>query len=135
MFLTLKLIAFLLIYPAWAAPGKSHCQMYVRYCVQTLWGHKYDQYHKATADASARAWMKSPYYVNPKRGSVPSDICYWFGTPGNPAGHVAIRVTSNKYAENSTVHYPGAHFGKGWRDVRNVRPPDMLVRIPGRYVF
>ena len=128
------MVAVLLLQVSWVAPGRSHCQMFVRSAVQVLHGHKYDQYHKRTAHLSALAWKKSPFWRKFRNDSVPGDIVYWYGTKRNPAGHCAIRLPGNKYAENSVVHWPGSLWGKGLRLVYRVRPPDLIVRLPGRIV-
>lgn len=130
----LWVIAVLTLYTSWIAPGKSFCYRLVRQDVQILYGHRYDRYHKATAHLSYLAWKKSKWARDPKLGIEPGDIMLWKGTSWNPAGHAAIALPNWMLAENSTVHWPGPLWGKGFRDRRRVRACDLIVRLPPRYV-
>lgn len=109
-------------------PG--YCQRFVRQCIQSVYGSRFDKYHDESADASLKLWKKSPYAVDPSRGSVPGDILYFRERPGRKNGHVVIRVTGNKAAENSTVHSDPVNGGKGYRPLSKLGKPDLIVRLP-----
>jgi hypothetical protein len=85
---------------------------------------------KPSADEAATAFSSSKYAVDPSRGSVPGDLLYWFGTPRNSFGHVAFRMFHNKLAENSTRHKYGPEGCKGLADIKTVRKPELIVRLP-----
>lgn len=108
----------------------SYCQRFVRQVIQSEYGGRFDKFHKDTADASMKAWAKSPYAVHPDRGSVPGDILYWRETPSRRHGHVGVRVTGNKIAENSYVHQGNQNGAKGYRPLSALGKPDLIVRIP-----
>ncbi len=75
-------------------------------------------------------WRGSLYARDPKKGSLPGDLLYWYARGPNRWGHVAIRVPGNGIVENSTLHWPRNH-GKGYRKLSQLaRPPDLVVRLP-----
>lgn len=108
------------------------CQKLVRQVVQAFAGSRYDQYHKATAELSRQAWANSPYAVSPSQGSVVGDILYKKGTPGQPAGHVGIRVPGNRVAENATTGKGRINGAKGYRSLEEFGRVDLIVRLPRR---
>lgn len=109
--------------------GRSMCQRWTRQVRQAVYGHKYDQYDGATAEAARKLWSTSPYAVAPERGSLIGDILYKRGTPSQPAGHVGIRIAGNRVAENSSVHFDG-HDGRGTRSLEEFGKVDLIVRLP-----
>lgn len=134
MLLTLAHIAPLLIAVPWIAPGVSMCQQFERQSDQILYGPKFDSYHAPTAEKSRVRWAKSKWALKPGTLPRPGDIAYWRGTKWNPAGHVAIVGFGNIYLENSTVHRYRLYKGKGARRIADVRPFDLLVRLPPVWV-
>lgn len=108
----------------------GRCQQFVRQVIQSTHGAKYDGYHKATAELSRQAWAKSPYAVAPSRGSVVGDILYKKGTPGQPAGHVGIRVPGNRVAENASVSRGRVSGAKGYRSLEDFGRVELIVRLP-----
>lgn len=114
----------------------GECQKFTRQVVQSLYGSQFDQWlWKDSAHLAAMAWAGSPYDVAPSRGSVVGDILYWFATPNNPFGHVAIRVAGNQIAENSTRHAYGRNGCKGLTSIVTVRPYQLIVRLPEKLII
>lgn len=108
---------------------RGMCQKFARQVIQSVYGDKYDAYHKASANLSHDAWKRSKFAVDPSRGSVVGDLLYWDGDAAQPDGHVAIRIAGNRVAENSVIHY-GPNGGKSTRAMSRLREPDLIVRLP-----
>lgn len=109
---------------------KGMCQKAVRETVQREYGGKFDAYHKGTARESMNAWKNSPYAVNPKSGSLPGDILYKAPTRAVPAGHVGIRVSGNKVAENSSTRLGRVRGAYGYRSIESFGTVALIVRLP-----
>jgi hypothetical protein len=112
------------------ARGKSLCQRWVRQCIQAVYGDRFDAFHKASAKESAAHWRKSKYWLVGSHPSVPGDIWYWTTPEHGEYGHVAIRVTGNKVAENSVLHYGDDGDGRGTRSLSIITKPTLIVRLP-----
>jgi hypothetical protein len=106
------------------------CQKFVRQVVQDIHSGRFDEFHRGTANASRLAWARSPYAVDPSRGSVIGDILYKAGTPRQRAGHVGIRIPGNRVAENASVHLNGKHGAKGIRTLEEFGAVALVVRLP-----
>ncbi len=122
--------AFTAVYDADFEQEPRMCQRFVRQCIQAVHGSRFDEFHESTAAESLKSWRSSSFAVDPKRGSVPGDILYWRGTDSNPSGHVAIRVSGNRVAENSYVHEGNPQGSKGFRPLYKLRLPHLIVRLP-----
>lgn len=111
---------------------KLWCQRFVKLIVRKFAGGRYDAYHKASAELSRQAWAKSPYAVDPRRGSVIGDILYKAGDAKNPDGHVGVRVPGNRVAENSSTGLGRVQGAKGYRSLEQFGKVDLIVRLPRR---
>lgn len=108
----------------------GYCQRFNRQIIQSVYGDKYDQFHKASAKESAEAWLAAGIGV---RSSDPSkleegDVVYKT-TGSGPYGHVGI-VTSKGIAENSSTSIGRVRGAKGYRSVAEFGHFDVVVRLP-----
>jgi hypothetical protein len=109
---------------------RSHCQKFVRQCIEALYGDKFQRFRAGTAKESANLWAVSPYTIPLNRGSIPGDILYYCQDSHGPYGHVVIRVSGNRVAENSCYHYDRTGKGKGLRPLSVLGTPSLIVRLP-----
>ena len=114
--------------PAFERRG-GYCQRVVRQVVQGAHGNRYDRFHKATAEASRKAWIAGGYAVSPQNGSVIGDILYKAATRDVPEGHVGIRVAGNRVAENSTTSLGRLQGAKGFRTLEEFGSVKTIVRL------
>lgn len=108
------------------------CQRFVRQAIQRAHGNRFDRFHLGTAELSRRAWINGGYSVEPKNGSVIGDILYKKATSGQPEGHVGIRISGNRVAENSTRSAGRISGGKGIVSLAEFGHVDTIVRLSGR---
>lgn len=105
------------------------CQRAVRQLIAKLYKSRFAAFNKgASAIEAAKNWEKSPFAVDPRRGSVVGDIMYWTQGHG-PHGHVGIRVPGNKVFSNTTLS-PSARNAKCLLPLAAFGEPDLLVRLP-----
>lgn len=110
---------------------KGMCQMFARLCVEDVYGLLYDKYiHKGTAEAARRSMIKAGFSVPLSNGSAVGDILYKQGTPGQPEGHVGIRIPGNRVAENSSVHWSAKNGARGVRSLKDFGRVDTIIRLP-----
>jgi hypothetical protein len=117
------------------------CQMFVRQCLQAVYGSKYDDYCCDSAKHSAEAWKKGgigfPFMVG-----VPlqqGDILYKESGSGG-FGHVGIyvgRINDSEIglvAENSSTSEGRITEAKGYRPIDHFNtkssPISWIVRLP-----
>jgi (p)ppGpp synthase/HD superfamily hydrolase len=112
--------------------GRSMCQRFVRQCVEKEFGKKFEGLiHQSTAREAALAFQENGLYVIPlEQGSIPGDLLYKIEGSGG-FGHVGIRVTGNRVAENSVVHFEasGGKDGRGFRSLHDFGHFDLIVRL------
>ncbi len=106
------------------------CQRFVRQVIFAVHGPEFENYRANNAHNTAKIWRRSRYVVAPENGSQIGDILYWYATPRQPDGHVAIRVAGNRFAENSVVHRGKKNGAKGTRPLHAKKSPDLLIRLP-----
>ena len=106
------------------------CQKMIREAVQDEYGDRYDDYHKGTAEASRRAWVAGGFGIDPTNGSVVGDILYKAPTARVPAGHVGIRVSGNRVAENSSTTVGRVRGAYGYRSLDEFGSVKTIVRLP-----
>jgi len=106
------------------------CQKAVRETIQDEYGDAYDAFHKGTAEASRRAWIRGGFAVDPQRGSVVGDILYKAPTRNVAAGHVGIRVAGNRVAENSSTSVGRVRGAYGFRTLEEFGAVKTIVRLP-----
>jgi hypothetical protein len=104
------------------------CQQWLRQVIQHVYGSEFDEFHKANAASSGRAWRLSTYAVPLSSGSQPGDILYKLKGSGGD-GHVGIRLPKNLVAENSSVHWDGRD-ARGVRTLKEFGNFDLIVRLP-----
>jgi hypothetical protein len=91
----------------------------------------FDRYfYKGTAHNTAKAFQDSPFVVQGQ--PQPNDLLYWFGSQHQPEGHAAIMGNHGYIYENSTIHSGTVTGGKGMRVFREMRKPDLIVRLRPR---
>lgn len=117
--------------PAFERRG-SYCQRFLRQVIQKAHGARYDAFHKGTAEASRKAWIRAGYAVPVKNGSVVGDILYKRATNAVPEGHVGIRVSGNRVAENSTTGIGRVQGAKGFRTLEEFGEVQTIVRLKRR---
>lgn len=113
-------------------PRAGMCQKAVRETIQAEYGSKYDAFHKGTAEASRRAWIAGGHAVSPSNGSVVGDILYKAPTARVPAGHVGIRVSGNRVAENSSTSIGRVRGAYGYRSLEEFGAVKTIVRLPAK---
>lgn len=110
------------------------CQKWLRQVVQSLYGNTYNRYFKASAYETMLAFENSPFAVKPENGSLPGDILYKGRKTSGKHGHVGIRLTGNKVAENSSYHVlndpPGKVDARGTRTLFQYGDYELIVRLP-----
>ncbi len=79
------------------------------------------------AKSAGRWYKKRGLAIDPKNGTKPGDLYFWLD---GEHGHVALRIQGNKLAENSSVHSTNGSDARGLRRLRDVRPPDIVIRFP-----
>jgi hypothetical protein len=110
--------------------GRSHCQMWVRQCIQRVYGARFDAFHRGNAIQSEAAWKQSKYWLVGSHPTVPGDILYYTSPEHGVNGHVVIRIAGNRVAENSLLHYDQTGDGRGTRPLSAVGKPTLVVRLP-----
>jgi hypothetical protein len=111
-------------------PRRGMCQKFIRETVQSLYGGKFNHFHRGTAELSRRAWLESGYALDPSRGSVIGDILYKAPTARVPAGHVGIRIKGNKVVENSSTRLGRFRGAYGIRSLEEFGTVKTIVRLP-----
>lgn len=111
------------------------CQMFVRLTVESIYGKRFDAViHQGSAKEAAEAFEHDGRYVVPlDHGSVPGDLLYKKHGSGG-FGHVGIRVSGNRVAENSSVHITdrGDKNARGFRTLKEFGDFDVIVRLPNK---
>lgn len=106
------------------------CQRFVREIIQHCCGDRYNAYFAPDAVATAHRFEHAGWGLEPERGSKPGDLLYKLSGSGG-FGHVGIRVSGNRVAENSHVHYdPDTRDARGFRTLREFGDYDLIVRLP-----
>lgn len=108
-------------------PGQ--CWRFVRLMLETLQlpspGPGLDAKQAALFYAQSGFAIKHFRYL----GSKPGDVLFWLD---GLHGHVAVRISGNRIAENSSVHSTDGSDARGTRNLRDVRPPDIVIRFPAK---
>jgi hypothetical protein len=78
------------------------------------------------AKQAGRWYRTRGYALKAGANTLPGDLYFWFD---GAHGHVAMRVNGNKLGENSSVHSTDGSDARGWRLLREVRPPDVVIRL------
>ncbi len=110
--------------------GKSMCQKFARQVVEKEFGKKFEAIiHQPDAKAAALAFKEDGDYVV-ENGSIPGDLLYKIEGSGGH-GHVGIRVSGNRVAENSVVHFNASDGkdGRGFRSLEDFGHVDVIVRL------
>jgi hypothetical protein len=106
------------------------CLRWVRQVQQHEFGEEAWPVPRGLSAAQAYDWLDEHGLIQPiERGTLPGDIVFFVGFEHGKAGHVAIRIWRNLYAENSSVHWGGDdHDARGTRPLHSIRWPTGFYR-------
>jgi len=110
------------------------CQMFVRLCIQSLYGRKYNAIFSDSAKSTAEEWRLHGYGFAPTSATEyrQGDILY---KEGGTYGHVGIwvgRVNGSDVplvAENSSTSLGRVNGALGYRTIGQFRQVDWVVRL------
>jgi hypothetical protein len=107
------------------------CQKFVRQVIQSQYGSKYNKYFGGSAVETMENFRKSPYAVDPSKGTQLGDILYKGRKTSGRYGHVGIRILGNKVAENSSSHVSERdREARGTRTLSAYGKYELIVRLP-----
>lgn len=123
-------------------PG--NCQRWIRQLVQAVYGDRYDDWWRDSAKHTAEAFLADPppgavvLETSDPADTQVGDLLYKRRGSGG-FGHVGIRVTGNRVAENSSTAYGRTHGAIGYRYLLRGEAQsaaawfgrfDLVVRLP-----
>jgi cell wall-associated NlpC family hydrolase len=121
---------------ALTAPGyetqAGYCQKWTRQVIQHLYGSRFDQYWRASAIETMKAFKGTPYALPVDTPLQKGDILYKGNRTSGKFGHVGIVVSGGKVAENSSSHInpeAGDNEARGTRTIKAFGPFEMVVRL------
>jgi hypothetical protein len=113
--------------------GKSLCQSFARTCYEREYGDIFHDDNPSSAHEAEQEWKRTKYARPGGNWGQIGDLLYFEATPGNPFGHVGIRIPGNLLAENSVLHYGKDRDGRGTRPLSELgRFPSTIVRLPAK---
>ncbi len=110
--------------------ARGYCQKFVRQCIQRVYGSQFNEFHAPSAFLAARRWNKTGWSLPRTTVLKDGDLVYWAATLDNPFGHVGIYIGNHRVIHNSTLNKYSPNKWKGISDLRDMRPFDVIVRLP-----
>lgn len=116
---------------SWAPLEKGCCQIFARECYEREHGKKYEQFRRASAALTAKAFQAGGLAMTRDQAGPLQDGDLLYKVHGSGGyGHVGINTKKCGVAENSSTSIGRVREALGFRSLNEFGDFDLVVRLP-----